>query len=191
MFMTRKVAIIYSSWHGHTRAIAEHLAGVAAVHNIIAMPCDVHTAKRTGVLIECDAAILVGSVHFGVHHRKLRDFVKTSAARLSAIPSAFVSVSGAAASIDGREKAVGYMLQFLESTGWKPDLKIFVAGAVLYTRYDALTRITMKYASAFAGRGTDTKHDYVYTDWFVLDEFMNTFIGTMDRAALVSPPARR
>jgi menaquinone-dependent protoporphyrinogen oxidase len=189
--MTRKIGIIYSSWHGHTRAIAEHLAGVAAAHGVIAIPCEVQTAKRTRVLEEVDAAILVGSVHFGVHHRKLRDLFKASADRLSSIPSAFVSVSGAAAAVEGREKAMGYMMEFLESTGWKPDQKIFVAGALLYTRYDALTRITMKYASAFAGRGTDTRRDYIYTDWFVLDEFVNTFIGAMDRAALVSPPARR
>ena len=83
------------------------------------------------------------------------------------------------------------MLAFLEATKWTPDQKVSVAGALLYTRYGPLTRMAMKYASAFAGRGTDTSRDYVYTDWFVIDELVNTFIGTMDRAALVSAAGAR
>jgi menaquinone-dependent protoporphyrinogen oxidase len=187
--MSRNIAIVYSTWHGHTRAIAEHMAGVAALHGIVATPCDVHTASGTKVLDSADGAILIGSVHFGRHHRRLRKFVTSHLSRLSAIPSAFVSVSGAATSIDGRGKALSYMLEFLEETKWKPDQKIFVAGALLYTRYNVVMRTVMKYASAFAGRSTDTSRDYVYTDWFVIDELVNTFVGTMDRAALVSAAA--
>ena len=189
--MSRKIAIVYSTWHGHTREVAEHMAGVASLHGIVATPCNVQRASRTRVLDSADGAIVLGPVHFGRHSRALRTFVTEHLSRLSEIPSAFVSVSGAATSIDGHGKALSYMLGFLEATGWKPDQSVSVAGALLYTRYDPITRMAMKYASAFAGRGTDTSRDYVYTDWFVLDELVNAFVGRMDRAALVSTAAAR
>jgi menaquinone-dependent protoporphyrinogen oxidase len=182
--MSGTIAIIYSSWHGHTRSIAEHMAGVAQAHGVTAEVVDVRRARR--VLDGVNGAIIAGSVHFGRHHRPLQRFIVRNRMRLSTMPTAFVSVSGAAASLDGRVKAAGYASELLAATGWQPDHQIVVGGAVLYTHYDPLTRLAMKFASRFAGRGTDTSKDYVYTEWFVVDEFVSSFLGTLDRAAQVS-----
>ena len=177
-----KIAVVYASSHGHVRAIAEQLAAIAALRRVECVVVDVRSA-RARPLDDCDAAVIAGSVHFGRHAAALRRFVARRLTWLSAIPSAFVSVSGSAASLDGRAKADEYMSDFVRATGWRPDLYFSVAGAVLYTKYDPITRLMMKFASRTAGRDTDTSRDYVYTNWMEVDQFMHGFIDTLERHA--------
>ena len=178
--MTTKIAIVYSSKHGHVRTIAERLAELAAVRRVECAVVDVRTAAHRSFL-DCDAVVVAGSVHFGRHARSLQRFVKQCIAWLSAVPSAFVSVSGAAASLDGQAQAEAYIANFLRATGWEPDFKLSAAGAVLFTKYGPVTRLMMKFASRTAGRDTDTSRDYVYTNWTLLDQFMHQFLDTLER----------
>ncbi|HET7433405.1 MAG TPA: flavodoxin domain-containing protein [Thermoanaerobaculia bacterium] len=179
--MVRKIAIVYSSRHGHVRAIAERLAEIAALRHLECSVADVRFAGNA--LMSCDAAIVAGSVHFGRHARALRRFVARKLPWLSANPAAFLSVSGSAASLEGTAKAEQYIADFVRTTGWQPDMTLSAAGAVLYTKYDPLTRLMMKFASRTAGRDTDTSRDVVYTNWHAVDEFMHHFIDTLERHA--------
>lgn len=179
--MATKIAVVYSSKHGHVRAIAERLAETAAVRHVECIVTDVRSAGE--VLASCDAAILAGSVHFGKHARPLRRFVERQLAWLSEHPSAFLSVSGSAAALEGAAKASEYIDDFEGVTGWQPDMTLSAAGAVLYTKYGPLTRLMMKFAARTAGRETDTSRDVVYTNWNAVDDFMHRFIDTLERHA--------
>ncbi|MEO8379703.1 MAG: flavodoxin domain-containing protein [Acidobacteriota bacterium] len=108
--MATKIAIVYSSKHGHVRAIAERLAEIAAIRHVECSVIDVRLAGNA--LASCDAAIIAGSVHFGRHSRPLRRFVERNLSWLSANPSAFLSVSGSAASLEGMAKASQYIDDF-------------------------------------------------------------------------------
>jgi menaquinone-dependent protoporphyrinogen oxidase len=176
----RKIAVVYSSWHGHVRDIAARLETITAVRGWTTRVIDARTA-RLQKLTDCDAAVIVGSVHFARHSRALRRFVQDKKIWIATVPSAFLSVSGAAISLDGREKALEYITDFLHVTGWKPDVILPVAGAVAFTRYDPLTRMMMKFSSRTAGRECDTSRDYVYTNWLQVDQFMHQFVDTLER----------
>lgn len=180
--MAPKIALVYASRHGHVRAIAERLASIAAIRRCECAVIDVKHA-HANALDGCDAAVIAGSVHFGRHAGTLRRFVARKLARLSSIPTAFVSVSGSAAALNGRAEAEKYIDDFIRVTGWRPDLRLSVAGAVLYTKYGPITRLMMKFASRTAGRDTDTTRDYVYTNWSEVDQFMHGFIDTLERHA--------
>ena len=186
--MATRIAIVYSSKHGHVRAIAERLAEIAALRRVEGIVTDVRLAGE--VLASCDAAILAGSVHFGKHARPLRRFVQRRLDWLSTHPSAFLSVSGSAASLDGAAKASEYIDDFEDVTGWQPDMTLSAAGAVLYTKYDPLTRLMMKFASRTAGRETDTSRDVVYTNWNAVDDFMHRFVDTLERHACAAGEAQ-
>jgi menaquinone-dependent protoporphyrinogen oxidase len=186
--MATKIAIVYSSKHGHVRAIAERLAEIAAVRHVECSVADVRFAGDA--LADCDAAVLAGSVHFGRHARPLRRFVERKLAWLSANPSAFLSVSGSAASLEGIAKATQYIDDFVRGTGWTPDMTLSAAGAVTYTKYGPLTRLMMKFASRTAGREADTSRDIVYTNWIAVDEFMHQFIDTLERHACAADEKR-
>lgn len=184
-----KIAIVYSSKHGHVRAIAERLARIAAVRHLESEVADVRSAGD--VLDGCHAAVVAGSIHFGRHAAPLRRFVERSLSWLSSHPSAFVSVSGAAASLEGADEANKYIQDFLRSTEWHPDRMLSAAGAVLFTKYDPLTRLIMKFASRTAGRKTDTSRDVVYTNWVAIDDFMHQFIDSLERHARASGEKKR
>ncbi|HEX6096279.1 MAG TPA: flavodoxin domain-containing protein [Thermoanaerobaculia bacterium] len=180
--MATKIALVYASRHGHVRAIAERLAIIAAIRRVPFVIVDVKEAHGNA-LDGCDAAVIAGSVHFGRHAAALRRFVARRLRWLSSIPTAFVSVSGSAAALDGRAKAEEYIDDFVRATGWQPDLRLSLAGAILYTKYGPITRLMMKFASRTAGRDADTTRDQVYTNWSEADQFMHEFIDTLERHA--------
>lgn len=187
--MATKIAVVYSSKHGHVRTIAQRLAEIAAVRRV---ECEIADVRASRDLLEgCDAAIIAGSVHFDRHAGRLRRFVERKLFWLSRHPSAFVSVSGAAGSLEGGPKAEGYLRNFLRITGWQPDMSLSAAGAVLYTKYGWVTRLMMKFASRTAGRADDPKYDVVYTNWKSLDEFMHQFLDSLERHATVARPQTR
>jgi menaquinone-dependent protoporphyrinogen oxidase len=176
-----KIAVVYSSRHGHVRAIAERLAQIAAIRHV---ECRVTDVRYAGSALEdCGAAVIAGSVHFGKHARALRRFVEKKLAWLTANPSVFLSVSGSAATLEGAPKAEAYMHDFQRATGWQPQMSLSVAGAVLYTRYDPFTRLMMKFASRTAGRESDPTRDVIYTNWLAVDDFMHQFLDSLERHA--------
>jgi len=84
--------------------------------------------------------------------------VKSNAAWLAAIPSAFVAVSLTAALKD--DKSPGELREmaeaFFRETGWAPAITRNVAGALRYTEYDYFKRLLMKLIARQQGGETDT-----------------------------------
>jgi menaquinone-dependent protoporphyrinogen oxidase len=65
--------------------------------------------------------------------------------------------------------------RFLDATGWNPDIRKTVAGALPYTRYNWFTRWIMRRIVAKAGGDTDTSRDYEYTDWNQVRQLAHVF----------------
>jgi menaquinone-dependent protoporphyrinogen oxidase len=87
------------------------------------------------------AAIVLASAHVGRYEEEVTVLVKQRKVALSAIPSAFVSVSLSQASAEniaatpkqrakGDTDAKAMIYAFVQKTGWKPDRTKAVAGAV-------------------------------------------------------------
>jgi menaquinone-dependent protoporphyrinogen oxidase len=176
--MKKPVAILYSSWHGQAQKIAQRIADVVAMHGVKTTVNDVR--DRAASALDSDShsgVIVIASVHFGRHPGPLYNFVSCMLTTLSRLPSAFVSVSGAAANLEGNVNAQGYIRKFVTATEWQPDMSLSVAGAVPYTRYGLVTRVLMKFASRIGGRDSDTSRDFEYTDWFAVENFVREFLA--------------
>lgn len=95
------------------------------------------------------------------------------------LPTAFVSVSLGVLQRDAKvqQDVAAIVDRFLASTSWSPAMAKSVAGALLYTRYNWITRWMMKRIARKAGRDTDTTRDYVYTDWNEVRSFAVQFAG--------------
>jgi menaquinone-dependent protoporphyrinogen oxidase len=128
-----------------------------------------------------DAVLVASSVLYGRHHRYIRTFVRRYATYLNALPSALVSVSGAAAgdSAQARSEAQEYVDRLLEGTGWRPGLVELVGGAIAYTRYGPVTRWIIRQISKRKGGPTDTSRDYDLTDWAAVDRFARRFAAAL------------
>ena len=86
--------------------------------------------------------IVGASIHMGKHDKHVVDFVRKNHDILARVPSAFFSVSLAAHG--DTSEAEGYVEQFEEETGWRPDKVALFGGALLYTQYGFVKRHMMK-----------------------------------------------
>lgn len=172
------ILILYGTTEGHTARIAEHMAGVARARG---HPVETRHAKKLprDFSWESFGAVIIGaSVHYQKHQKYMQHLVKRNLESLQHIPSAFFSVSGAAAqSIKPAEK---FVEDFLQETGWQPNKIGIFAGAILYTQYGLFKRLFMKKIMKSKGGPTDTSQDYEYTDWDSVTRFAEEFLISVD-----------
>ena len=165
-----KILVVYGTAYGQTeriaRRIADHLGSQG--HGVCLHQGDNLPANLP--LDEYDAFVVAASVIRGRHQRYIRNFARHHAPTLTAAPSAFVSVSGAA--YGSPLQADRYVEAFLDQTGWQPLFTVSFAGAVAYTHYGPLRRWIMKRACQRRGGPTDTTRDHDLTDWEAVDRFV-------------------
>jgi menaquinone-dependent protoporphyrinogen oxidase len=128
----QRILIVYATSHGHTEKVARYMADLLAEAGVAVTLANAD-AIPSGVVPRNFDGIVVGSpILFGRHRRSVARLVRTHRDALNALPSAFVSVSGSAASPlpAEREKAQQCVDQFLRETGWRPGLTEVVGGAM-------------------------------------------------------------
>jgi menaquinone-dependent protoporphyrinogen oxidase len=177
-----RVLIVFGTTEGQTAKIAAHIAdaGRRLGHDAtLTAAGDVDEAE----LASYDAFVVGASLHEGRYQRAVRTFVAQRRALLGAHPSAFFSVSLAAASRDERERADVERLtaRFLDETGWTPRMSASFAGALKYTRYSWLKRMLMKHIAEKEGGDVDTSRDFEYTDWEAVTGFAERFFSALDQ----------
>ena len=176
-----RILIVYGTTEGQTAKIAQHVADVG---RRLGHDVDVRHAPDAQGDAEGDGydAIVVGaSVHEGRYQRAVRDFVGRHRDLLASHPSAFFSVSLAAASRDPAERGAVEKIaaDFASRAGWKPTAMASFAGALKYTQYSWLKRALMKRIAASEGGATDTSRDFEYTDWDEVTRFAEDFLGAL------------
>ena len=178
-----RVLLAYGTAEGHTAKIAEHMAETlrALGHEAEVRPIG---KIGPGEPADYDALVVGGSLHQGRHQRDVRAFVARHAGLLDARPSAFFSVSLAAASRNTaeREAAMRIAKTFVEASAWRPNGIASFAGALMYTRYGWFKRRLMRRIAAKEGGATDTSQDHDYTDWDEVARFAEAFSGEIERS---------
>jgi len=174
--MTRRILIVYGTAYGHTAKIASRLERTLVRDGLnVAVMCADTTLHID--LAEFDGVIVGSSIIRGKHRPSIDQFVTEHRQALNTLPTAFFSVSGAAASADpGERYEAQRMLQsFLTKHSWNPDLIATFGGAISYTRYSPIVRFFMKRISRKEGGPTDTTRDHELTDWARVDDFAEHF----------------
>jgi len=181
------VLVTYATSEGQTARVARHVADVLSAHGHAAKALPVGEVTQAAVS-EGDALILGASLHEGSYQRAARDFVRRHQAALNARPSAFFSVSLAAASRDPAERADvdRRIADFCARAGWRPDRAASFAGALRYTRYGWFKRVLMRRIAASEGGATDTSRDHEYTDWDDVTGFAADFAAYLDTGGAAS-----
>jgi menaquinone-dependent protoporphyrinogen oxidase len=167
-----EVPVLFASTEGQTALIAIRLAAVLHEHGLDSEAIDVSTPEAATLDWSRVRGALVGaSLHRGHHQKSAERFVHAHAGNLNAVPSAFFSVSLAAASKNPDEVAEAERIAraFPAAHGWKPSLILSVAGRLAYREYNVLIRFVMKRIARKEGAPTDTSHDYELTNWDEVD----------------------
>jgi menaquinone-dependent protoporphyrinogen oxidase len=176
-----RILVLYGSTYGQTQRVAARIAEEVERegHSVDLVwgyqsPDGLKPSQYDGIVI-------AASVLMGRHQPYIREFVRRNAEQLNAMPSAFVSVCGAASGDPPR--AQSYIDRFLLETGWwRPTVTRSFSGAVAYTRYSPLLRWWLKRISRSQGLPTDTSRDWDFTEWEQVERFARQFAATVSKA---------
>ena len=176
----KRILVTYGTTEGQTEKIAAFVRDLLRDLGHDAELRDVTTMGDT-IPADCDGVIVGASIHMGKHDKHVVDFVRRNRDALAGVASAFFSVSLAAHG--DTAEAEGYVDQFEEETGWRPDKVALFSGAILYTQYGFIKRRMMKkIASDKPGNlGTDLSRDYVYTEWDGVKRFAEDFATSLSK----------
>lgn len=177
-----RILVLYSTYDGQTRRIAERVARSLASAGHYANLCS--TDSPDAILIPdvgaCDAIIVGSAIRFGRHSARLAQRIRSHAAAFGARPAAFFSVC---LSISGPRPRPDLVTaandRLFRDALWVPQEVASFAGALPYSRYPLLLRLVMRFISGRAGGDTDTSRDYEYTDWGAVDRFAGEFARRM------------
>lgn len=180
-----RVLVVYGTTHGQTEKVARRIAEALTADGVAVTTSRVEALAQTTSAADFDGVIVGASVRYGRHQRAVRDFVRARVDAMNALPSAFVSVSGAAGSAlpDEQAEAQRCVEQFLADTRWTPHVTETFGGALAYTRYDPITRWLMRRISRRRGGPTDTSRDHESTDWGQVERFAHAFAQLLPHAA--------
>lgn len=168
-----KILMVYGSAYGQTGRIVRRIAWLLGRdgHEVTVWKGDELPPGADPAPF--DGYVVAGSVRLGKHQPYLREFVREHADLLNRAPSAFISVCGVLGGTtpDAKQQARKYVDQFLEQTGWHPQVVQSFAGALNYRDYSLPIRWMMKLISWRTGRPTDTSRNYEFTDWERVERF--------------------
>lgn len=178
-----RILIVYGTTEGQTAKIASVVGETLRMHD---MAVDVVEAGPAAPPPDAyDAVIVAASIHAGAYQKPVRQWAARHAAALGGKPTAFVSVCLAVLQPEPEVHAhlAEIAERFFSAAGWRPTVTATMAGALVYTRYNLLTRWMMKRIARRAGGDTDTSRDYEYTDWTAVRAFADGFAQRVRQVA--------
>lgn len=185
------ILILYGTTEGQTAKIVEFVAKRLRFAGDEVTVLEAASAGVVDVSV-FDAAILAASVHVGMYQRSVVEFARTHADWLMRTPSAFLSVSLAAASSDSEElKSLDTITEgFRAHTGWTNADIHHVAGAFRFTGYDFFKGWMMRVVAWEKGVKATPGQDLELTDWHALGATVDTLRARFVAAgSSVRPPS--
>jgi menaquinone-dependent protoporphyrinogen oxidase len=181
--MMARVLVIFGTTYGQTANVALAVEGRLRFRGHHVAVADAALAQPSPA--DFDAVVVAASVHAGRYQPEIVEWVTAHVTALNRMPTAFVSVCLGVVwhkpRIDRELQAV--MDAFLKTTGWCPATRGMVAGAVHYTRYNAVVRWFMH--QVMRRKAPDAALDYEFTNWELLGRLADRFNTTIHEC----PPA--
>jgi menaquinone-dependent protoporphyrinogen oxidase len=176
------ILLAYASGHGQTANVTDRIAGVLTDRGHDPTVVDLRVDTSPDVTA-ADGVVVATPINSGRPLSAVSTFVESAVPALSSRPSAYVQLSFASATTQGRvaRAATDWATDFAARTGWRPDRVELVAGAVNYTEYGRLERLFFRLFAAVTTGDTDTSRDYEYTDWAALEAFAADFADLVER----------
>ncbi|MDR1648463.1 MAG: menaquinone-dependent protoporphyrinogen IX dehydrogenase [Zoogloeaceae bacterium] len=161
----KPLLLLYSSRFGHSRKIAETIAGewrtAGLAVELAELTPDIRPepARHSGLG-------LVMSVRYGHFARDAFRLARESGTWLQTAPTLLVTVSLTARKPEKRSPETHlYTRKFLKKTGWQPTRVLVAAGALEYSRYNFVDRACIRLIMWLMKGETDGVSTVDYTDW--------------------------
>ena len=162
--MKVKTVIIYSSVDGQTLKICNKLREVYQQNNHKVELFAINDFNKD--VTNYDRLILGASIRYGVHNKKIIDFINTNKKQLDAIKTAFFSVNLVARKPEkNTPDSNPYVIKFFKNIDWKPTIVEVFAGKLNYKKYPFFDRVMIQFIMWMTKGPTNTNTEIEYTNW--------------------------
>ena len=162
--MDIKTGIIYATVDGQTLKICNRLKDVLLQNNQKVALFSIDDFK--GDITCYDKLIIGASIRYGVHNKKIIDFINTNKKELDAIKTAFFSVNLVARKLDkNTPDSNPYVIKFFKNINWEPTIVEVFAGKLNYKKYPFFDRIMIQFIMWMTKGPTNTNTEIEYTNW--------------------------
>lgn len=173
--MNSKTLFIYSSVDGHTLKISNRLVEILTAAKI---PVDLVSIEELNHDIsEYNKVIIGASIRYGVHNKKIIDFINTHKEELDRLKTAFFSVNLVARKPEKSSAETNpYVVKFFKSITWRPTITEVFAGMLDYQKYPFFDRIMIQFIMWMTKGPTNADAKIEYTNWEKVEKFGKTLI---------------
>jgi len=173
--MESKIGIIYSTVDGQTLKICNKLKEVLQQNNqdVDLISIDDFNEEIT----KYDKLVIGASIRYGVHNKKVIEFIETNKSKLDSIKTVFFSVNLVARKPEKNTPETNpYVVKFFKTIDWKPTFVEVFAGKLDYKKYKYFDRKMIQLIMWMTKGPTDTNAEIEYTNWEKVNEFAEVLI---------------
>ncbi|WP_166965767.1 menaquinone-dependent protoporphyrinogen IX dehydrogenase [Yeosuana marina] len=168
--MQKNLLIIYSSVDGQTlkicNAVTKHLKENNQGVDLFSID-DFH-----GDINAYDKIVIGSSIRYGVHHKKIIEFIKVHKDELEAKTSIFFSVNLVARKAEKNAPDTNpYVVKFFKTIDWEPTYVEVFAGKIDYKKYTFFDRKMIQLIMWMTKGPTNKDAEIEYTNWDRVKDF--------------------
>ena len=168
--MKVKIGMIYSSVDGQTLKICNKLREELQQNNQKVELFSINDFNED--VTNYDILIIGSSIRYGVHNKKIIDFINTNKKQLDSIKTAFFSVNLVARKSEKSTPSTNpYVIKFFKTIDWTPTIVGVFAGKLDYKKYPFFDRIMIQFIMWMTKGPTNTNTEIEYTNWDRVTEF--------------------
>ncbi len=168
--MKVKTVMIYSSVDGQTLKICNKLRDVYQQNNQNVELFSINDFNED--ITNYNRLIIGASIRYGVHNKKIIDFIKANKKQLDSIKTAFFSVNLVARKFEKSTPDTNpYVIKFFKTIDWTPTIVGVFAGKLDYKKYPFFDRIMIQFIMWMTKGPTNTSAEIEYTNWDRVTEF--------------------
>jgi menaquinone-dependent protoporphyrinogen oxidase len=171
------VLTVYATGEGQTAKVADRIAEELGARGNATTTVDASEDDPDVDPADFDAVLVGASIHYGRQQQSIRRWVSANRDALAAKPNGFfqVSMSSGTGGDEGTAEAAGYVEEFVDATGWRPDRIGLFGGALRFSEYGFLRRALVKFVTRKEAFETDDSGDVEFTDWESVTAFADEF----------------
>ena len=168
--MKNNIGIIYATVDGQTLKICNKIKEELETTNNTVQLISIEDFDQD--LNQFDKLVIGSSIRYGVHHKKIIDFINSNKLVLESIKTAFISVNLVARKEEKNTHLTNpYVIKFFKTINWNPSLIGVFAGKLDYKKYPFFDRIMIQFIMWITKGPTNTDAEIEYTNWDKVNEF--------------------
>ena len=160
----KNILILYYTTDGHTLKICKKIEGFLNKNSNVTL---IPLINCTQTELENNEVIIIGaSIRYGKHNPKVKEFVEDNLLILKSKKNAFFTVNVVARKANKNKPETNpYLIKFLNSISWKPDIIDVFAGRLDYPSLNFWDKRIIRLIMYITKGPTDLAKTYEFTDW--------------------------